>query len=357
MIRLDRVTKRFGGGPPAVDDLSIDVPEGEVLALVGSSGSGKTTTLRMINRLIEPTSGTITVAGRDVRTVPDHELRRGIGYVIQQAGLFPHRTVVDNVMTVPRLLGWDKGRARARAAELLELVGLDPSFARRYPAQLSGGQQQRVGVARALAADPPVLLMDEPFGAVDPIVREQLQNEFLRLQRELHKTVVFVTHDVGEAVKLGTRVAVMETGGRVAQCDTPAELLAHPASPFVASFLGADRRVTLLGLMPASAVPVRSLDALSAWEVAIDAAGRPLGWRPRRTAAHAPPAIDSTAIINGVAAASVGPAGTARAVLEAALASPSGAAIRVDASGAAVGVSLLEDLHGLGGHDGDGGHR
>lgn len=241
MIELDHVTKIFGrdgGGTVAVDDLSLSVDKGEVIALVGSSGSGKTTTLRMINRLIEPTSGRITIDGRDVTSMPAHELRRGIGYVIQQSGLFPHRTVLANVATVPRLLGWDKARANARANELLELVGLDPSFASRFPAQLSGGQQQRVGVARALAADPPVLLMDEPFGAVDPIVRAQLQKEFAKLQRDLGKTVVFVTHDVDEAILLGDRIAVLATGGRLAQLATPAELLANPASEFVADFLG-----------------------------------------------------------------------------------------------------------------------
>ncbi len=241
MIEIDHVSKLFGGNgdrTTAVDDLSLSVAAGEVVALVGSSGSGKTTTLRMINRLIEPTAGTITVDGRDVSTMPAHELRRGIGYVIQQSGLFPHRTVLANVATVPRLIGWDKARSKRRAHELLDLVGLDQSFADRYPAQLSGGQQQRVGVARALAADPPVLLMDEPFGAVDPIVRAQLQREFAKLQRELGKTVVFVTHDVDEAIVLGDRIAVLETGGRLAQLDTPVDLLAKQASAFVADFLG-----------------------------------------------------------------------------------------------------------------------
>jgi osmoprotectant transport system ATP-binding protein len=241
MIEIDHVSKQFGTNgdrTTAVDDLTLHVEAGEVVALVGSSGSGKTTTLRMINRLIEPTTGTITVDGRDVSSLPAHELRRGIGYVIQQSGLFPHRTVLANVATVPRLLGWDKGRANSRATELLELVGLDDTFADRYPAQLSGGQQQRVGVARALAADPPVLLMDEPFGAVDPIVRAQLQREFAKLQRDLGKTVVFVTHDVDEAIVLGDRIAVLENGGRLAQLDTPAQLLANPASAFVADFLG-----------------------------------------------------------------------------------------------------------------------
>ena len=241
MIELDHVSKVFGADGDrtvAVDDLSLTVGDGEVVALVGSSGSGKTTTLRMINRLIEPTTGTITIDGRDVSKLPTHELRRGIGYVIQQSGLFPHRTVLANVATVPRLLGWDRRRAAQRARELLDLVGLDAGLADRYPAQLSGGQQQRVGVARALAADPPVLLMDEPFGAVDPIVRAQLQREFARLQRELGKTVVFVTHDVDEAIVLGDRIAILETGGRLAQLATPAELLATPASDFVSDFLG-----------------------------------------------------------------------------------------------------------------------
>jgi osmoprotectant transport system ATP-binding protein len=237
MIQLEHVTKRFGD-VLAVENLSLTVDEGEVVVLLGSSGCGKTTTLRMINRLVEPTSGTIRIAGRDVMTMAPHQLRRGVGYVIQQAGLFPHRTVLDNVTTVPRLLGWDKRRRNARAAELLDLLGLDGSLAQKYPAQLSGGQQQRVGVARALAADPPVLLMDEPFGAVDPIVRAQLQREFGRLQKEMGKTVVFVTHDVDEAIILGSRIAVMETPGHIAQLAPPEELLTAPATPFINDFIG-----------------------------------------------------------------------------------------------------------------------
>jgi osmoprotectant transport system ATP-binding protein len=237
MIELEHVTKRFGR-LVAVDDLSLTVEEGEVVVLLGTSGCGKTTTLRMINRLVEPTSGTIRIAGRDVMTMPAHQLRRGVGYVIQQAGLFPHRTVLDNVTTVPRLLGWDKRRRNARAAELLDLVGLDGSMAKKYPAQLSCGQQQRVGVARALAADPPVLLMDEPFGAVDPIVRGQLQREFRRLQKEMGKTVVFVTHDVDEAIILASRIAVMQTPGHIIQLAPPEELLAAPATPFIRDFIG-----------------------------------------------------------------------------------------------------------------------
>jgi osmoprotectant transport system ATP-binding protein len=240
-IVLDRVGKRFGDGPTAnvaVDDLSLAIAPGEVVVLLGSSGCGKTTTLRMINRLIEPTSGSIRIDGEDVLSLPAHELRRRIGYVIQQSGLFPHRTVLDNVTTVPRLLGWDKRRRNGRGMELLELVGLDPASAKKYPGQLSGGQQQRVGVARALAADPNILLMDEPFGAVDPIVRAQLQREFLRLQREVNKTVVFVTHDVDEAILVGSRIAVMKSPGHIIQIDSPAGLLADPANDFVRDFVG-----------------------------------------------------------------------------------------------------------------------
>jgi osmoprotectant transport system ATP-binding protein len=217
VIEFRAVTKRFEDGTIAVDELDLAVEAGTITVFVGPSGCGKTTSLRMVNRMIDPTSGTILVDGKDVLTVDPPTLRRGIGYVIQQAGLFPHRTVLDNVATVPLLSGWDRRKARTRAAELLEIVGLDPAFGKRYPAQLSGGQQQRVGVARALAADPPVLLMDEPFSAVDPVVREDLQNELLRLQAELDKTIVFVTHDIDEALKLGERVAVFQTGGHLAQ--------------------------------------------------------------------------------------------------------------------------------------------
>ena len=213
MITFDGVTKRYADGTVAVDDLSLEVPTGEITVFVGPSGCGKTTSLRMINRMIDATAGQILLDGVDVETIDPPTLRRGIGYVIQQAGLFPHRKIVDNVATVPYLLGWDKKKARARAMELLERVGLDLKMADRYPFQLSGGQQQRVGVARALAADPPVLLMDEPFSAVDPIVRASLQEELLRLQAELDKTIVFVTHDIDEAVKLGDRVAVLRVGG------------------------------------------------------------------------------------------------------------------------------------------------
>jgi osmoprotectant transport system ATP-binding protein len=249
MVRLERATKVFGASRPAVSELSLDVGAGEVVCLVGPSGCGKTTTLRMINRLVEPTSGRVLVGGRDVRTVEPHELRRGIGYVIQQVGLFAHRTVWDNVTTVPRLLGWERRRVDARVEELMKLVGLDPELGPRYPAELSGGQQQRVGVARALAADPPILLMDEPFGAVDPIVRSRLQDELLSLQERLQKTIVFVTHDIDEAIKLGDRIVVMNVGGIVEQIASPVELLAHPANDFVADFVGSQRQLRRLGLI------------------------------------------------------------------------------------------------------------
>ena len=255
MIELRRVRKSYDG-TPAVQDLSLDVAAGEVMVLVGPSGCGKTTTMKMVNRLVEPEAGEVRVDGRDVRERDPAELRRSIGYVIQDTGLFPHLTVEANVATVPRLLGWPRDRIRSRVEELLELVGLPPAdFRRRFPAALSGGQRQRVGVARALAADPPVLLMDEPFGAVDPIARARLQVEFLRLQGALRKTVVFVTHDVDEAILVGSRVAVLNIGGRLEQVDRPADLLARPANGFVEAFLGADRHLRRLGLIPLADVP------------------------------------------------------------------------------------------------------
>jgi osmoprotectant transport system ATP-binding protein len=250
MIRFENVTKRYADGTTAVHDLSLEVEEGELVTFVGPSGCGKTTTMKMVNRLIEPSSGRVLLGGEDVSTVDPVELRRRIGYVIQQVGLFPHKTVLDNTATVPFLLGWSKAERRARAAELLDLVGLDPSrYGDRYPDQLSGGQRQRVGVARALAADPPVLLMDEPFGAVDPVVREHLQNEFLKLQSTLHKTVLFVTHDIEEAVRLGDRIAVYGEG-RIEQFDPPSKVLGAPATPYVADFVGADRGLKRLSVTP-----------------------------------------------------------------------------------------------------------
>ncbi|MFJ5196163.1 ABC transporter ATP-binding protein [Streptomyces sp. NPDC088394] len=250
MIRFEHVTKRYADGTTAVDDLSFDVAEGELVTLVGPSGCGKTTTMKMVNRLIEPTEGRIFLDGDDISAIDPVRLRRRIGYVIQQVGLFPHRTVLDNTATVPHLLGWKRGKGRERAAELLDLVGLDPSvYGDRYPEQLSGGQRQRVGVARALAADPPVLLMDEPFGAVDPVVRERLQNEFLKLQEQVRKTVLFVTHDIEEAVRLGDRIAVYGQGS-IEQFDSPATVLGAPATPYVADFVGADRGLKRLSVTP-----------------------------------------------------------------------------------------------------------
>ncbi|CAM3737805.1 ATP-binding cassette domain-containing protein [Kibdelosporangium persicum] len=248
-IQLTEVTKRYGRRPPAVDNFSITIPAGQIVVFVGPSGCGKTTTMRMINRLIEPTSGLITIGGEDTSKLDPDQLRRKIGYAIQQAGLFPHMTVAQNVGVVPGLLGWDRGKVADRVEEMLDLVGLDPAeFRDRFPRQLSGGQQQRVGVARALAADPPVLLMDEPFGAVDPITRGNLQDELMRLQAELHKTIVFVTHDFDEAVKLGDRIAVLGDQSRILQYDTPEAVLANPADDTVAGFVGAGASLKQLTL-------------------------------------------------------------------------------------------------------------
>jgi osmoprotectant transport system ATP-binding protein len=244
------VTKRYPGQTePAIRDLSLEVEAGEICVLVGPSGSGKTTAMRMVNRTVEITEGDILIGDTSVRERDPAELRREMGYVIQQIGLFPHRTVAENIETVPRLLGWDRARARKRADELLDLIGLGSGLRDRFPSQLSGGQQQRVGVARALAADPPVMLMDEPFGAIDPINRERLQNEFLRLQGEIRKTVLFVTHDIDEAIKMGDRIAILQDGGNLAQYATPAELLMSPANDFVEDFVGADRALKRLALM------------------------------------------------------------------------------------------------------------
>jgi osmoprotectant transport system ATP-binding protein len=256
VITFEGVTKRYDDGTVAVDDLNLEIADGAVTVLVGPSGCGKTTSLRMINRMIDPSAGRILLDGKDVQSIDPPALRRGIGYVIQQAGLFPHRKIIDNVATVPYLLGWDKARARGRAMELLERVGLDPKLAGRYPYQLSGGQQQRVGVARALAADPPVLLMDEPFSAVDPIVRASLQEELIRLQSELRKTIVFVTHDIDEAIKLGNTVCVLRVGGHLAQVGSPAALLSDPADDFVREFLGRDRGIRRLSFVPAKELPL-----------------------------------------------------------------------------------------------------
>ncbi|OON82984.1 glycine/betaine ABC transporter [Streptomyces tsukubensis] len=250
---FDHVVKTYPkSSTPAVDDLSLTVPAGEICVLLGPSGSGKTTALMMVNRLTEPTEGDIRIGGRSIRDLDPIELRRSIGYVIQQSGLFPHLSIADNIATVPKVLGWDKKRVKERVAELLDVVGLAPAeYAKRYPSQLSGGQRQRVGIARALAADPPVMLMDEPFGALDPITRERVQDEFLALHERIRKTVIFVSHDIDEAVKMGDRIAIFREGGRLAQYDPPATLLKAPADDFVARFLGADRglkRLTLIRL-------------------------------------------------------------------------------------------------------------
>ena len=255
MIRLVGLTKTFADAPrPAIDNLGLSVAAGEVCVLIGPSGCGKTTTMRMINRLIEPDAGTIEVGGHDVTHTDPVELRRGIGYVIQQVGLFPHMTIAGNVATVPRLLGWGEARVASRVDELLALVGMEPAtFRDRYPRELSGGQRQRVGVARALAADPPVLLMDEPFGAIDPINRARLQDEFLKIQRQLKKTVVFVTHDIDEAIKVGDRIALLRDG-RLVQHATPADMLAHPAGAFAEDFVGSDRALKRLSLVTCGAL-------------------------------------------------------------------------------------------------------
>ena len=304
-VEFRHVTKRYDtrakGTPGAVNDLSLTVPAGRICVLVGPSGCGKTTSLKMVNRLIEPTSGQILIDGVDAATRDLTDLRRGIGYVIQQVGLFPHQTIGDNVGTVPRLLGWPRKRIRERSDELLGLVGLDPGrYRSRYPSQLSGGERQRVGVARALAADPPIMLMDEPFGAVDPIVRERLQNEFLRLQEELAKTILFVTHDIDEAIKMGDLVAVMQVGGVLAQFGPPAEILASPASEFVAQFVGVDRGLKRLSLArvgdlphqpaitgrdgdPAGPARKRILEQpVFPYLLLVDDGGRPVGWLDAR---------------------------------------------------------------------------
>ncbi len=357
MIRFDHVTKRYPDGTVAVDDLTLEAPTGRITVFVGPSGCGKTTSLRMVNRMIEPTSGSIHIDDRDVTSVPAHELRRTIGYVIQHAGLFPHRTVVDNVATVPYLLGTGKRQARARAVELIERVGLPPHFATRYPAQLSGGQQQRVGVARALAADPPVMLMDEPFSAVDPVVREQLQDQFLQLQEELGKTIVFVTHDIDEAIKLGDQIAVMGVGGRLAQLAPPAELLARPVDAFVAGFVGRDRGYRALGFtrgaeLPAHQEPTLRLGdtvpagGLAEWTLVVDEAGEPQGWLRGGPGGSLPGMpVDDAALYRGGTLATQG--GSLRAALDACLSSPSGRGVVVTDDGQLLGTVDLDAVTAL----------
>jgi osmoprotectant transport system ATP-binding protein len=347
VIEFEHVTKRYDDGTVAVDDLSLVAANGEITVLVGPSGCGKTTSLRMINRTISVTEGRIRVDGQDIAATDPVNLRRHIGYVIQQGGLFPHRTVIDNIATVPHLLGWDKRRSHDVAYELMERVGLTPALAKRYPAQLSGGQQQRVGVARALAADPPMLLMDEPFSAVDPVVRENLQEEFLRLQHDLGKTIVFVTHDIDEAIKLGDKVAVMQVGGTLAQFDAPADLLARPASHFVAGFIGRDRGYRGLSFVVAEGLPVHERSTVivgasddevrratgnSGHVLVLDADRHPIGWLPVNGRADA-----STERLLALGTTFT-PEQSLRAALDGALASPTGEAVCVDDDGRFVGV-------------------
>jgi osmoprotectant transport system ATP-binding protein len=354
LIVFDKVSKVFAGGTTAVDQLSLVVPNGKLTVFVGSSGSGKTTALRMINRMIEPTSGTITVNGADVSTVNPVKLRLGMGYVIQNAGLMPHQRVIDNVATVPVLMGKSRRAARNAAYEVLERVGLDPQLATRYPAQLSGGEQQRIGVARALAADPPILLMDEPFSAVDPVVRHELQNEILRLQSELHKTTVFVTHDIDEALKLADQVAVFGRGGSLQQYDEPARLLSRPANDFVAKFIGLGRGYRWLQLIHADGLPLHDIEQISAnglsdaqlpdgWVLVVDDEAAPLGWidaeglRRRRGGASL---SDSMTAVGSL----LRPDGNLSQALDAALSSPSSVGVAVDGQGKVIGGVLAADV-------------
>jgi len=359
MIRFDNVSKVFAGGTTAVDRLSLEVPRAKLTVFVGSSGSGKTTALRMINRMVEPTSGAITVDGADVAGVNPVKLRLGMGYVIQNAGLMPHRRVIDNVATVPVLKGQSRRSARQAAYEALERVGLDPKLANRYPTQLSGGEQQRVGVARALAADPPILLMDEPFSAVDPVVRHELQNEILRLQSELHKTIVFVTHDIDEALRLADQVAVFGRGGVLQQYDEPARLLSRPANDFVAKFIGLGRGYRWLQLMDAAGLPLHDIQQISAngladtdadatpltdgWALVVDDHSAPLGWidadglRRHRGGASLSDSI-------GVRGSLFRPDGNLSQALDAALSSPTAVGVAVDGQGKVIGGVLAADV-------------
>ena len=341
----------------AVDGLDLEVPAGKTMVLVGPSGCGKTTSLRMINRLVEPTEGTIRLDGTDVRERNPAHLRRGIGYVIQQTGLFPHRTVEDNIATVPVLNGWPRKKARARAGELIALVGLDPALAKRYPHQLSGGQQQRVGVARALAADPPVLLMDEPFSAVDPVVRASLQDQLLSLQAELRKTIVLVTHDIEEAIKVGDLVALFRPHGKIAQLAPPEELLAAPADDYVADFVGFDRGIRRLSfvstaglsldtgaVLPAQATVAQALAAGRPW-ICVTEEERPRGWVDTATLA----ALPGDTLLGQVRAEPIGHpftlgGDTLRAALDAAVLSPAGQAVAVNDDGRVLGVATFDQL-------------
>jgi osmoprotectant transport system ATP-binding protein len=359
LITFERVTKRYPDGTVAVHALDLVVPAGQTMVLVGPSGCGKTTSLRMINRLIEPTEGRILLDGQDVRKQDPARLRREIGYVIQQAGLFPHRTVQDNIATVPVLVGTRRAAARARAREMLALVGLDQELATRYPHQLSGGQQQRVGVARALAADPPVLLMDEPFSAVDPVVRTSLQEELIALQAQLHKTIVLVTHDIEEAIKVGDRIALFHPHGTIAQVGPPERLLAAPADSYVADFVGFDRGIRRLSFVAAGGLPLDGRQVLDAaitvqqarareqgqhW-LLVTEGGRPAGWVPVGGLA----ALPADTPLSQVPAEGFGHAFTVgtdslRVALDAAVLSPAGLAIGVDGDGRVLGLASFEDL-------------
>jgi osmoprotectant transport system ATP-binding protein len=361
MIRFDNVSKRYPDGTVAVDELSLEAPTGQITVFVGPSGCGKTTSLRMINRMIDPTSGSIWIDDTNAADLPAHELRRKIGYVIQHAGLFPHRTIIDNIATVPYLLGQDKTKARARAGELLERVGLPGHFAKRYPAQLSGGQQQRVGVARALAADPPVMLMDEPFSAVDPVVREQLQEQFLQLQGDLGKTIAFVTHDIDEAIKLGDQIAVMQVGGKLAQLASPVELLSRPANAFVAEFVGRDRGYRALGFTEGSDLPSHDeptvrlganlpvgadrSDGNDPWMLVIDDEDRPHGWLNLDQQPGGTVHVEEENLYRGGTLAVQG--GSLRAALDACLSSPSGRGVVVDSDGRLAGVAHMHEIVAL----------
>lgn len=357
-IELDHVSKVYPGAEqPAVDDVSLDIPAGEIVVFVGPSGCGKTTTMRMINRLSEPTSGRILIGDDDALSIKPTELRRSIGYAIQQAGLFPHMTIRQNVALVPGLLKWDRQRITDRVDELLDLVGLEPGqYADRYPRQLSGGQQQRVGVARALAADPPVLLMDEPFGAVDPITRSTLQDELLRLQDELHKTIVFVTHDFGEAVKLGDRIAVLGQQSAVLQYDTPQNILASPADDTVAGFVGSGASLRQLGLLRVKDVPLESrpsvrhddtVDQARAtiagsecdWAVVLDDRERPVSWVRADRLRHAAALVDAAEHLDVVSTQA-----TLEDALEAILAEQHASAVVTGTGGRYEGVVTLETL-------------
>jgi osmoprotectant transport system ATP-binding protein len=364
VIEFQAVTKQYPDGTVAVHELDVTIDAGRITVFVGPSGCGKTTSLRMINRMIEATSGTIRIDGTDITSSDPPVLRRGIGYVIQQAGLFPHRTVLDNVATVPVLTGVSRRAARQRAGELLDLVGLPSEVAKRYPAQLSGGQQQRVGVARALAADPPILLMDEPFSAVDPIVREGLQEELLRLQADLAKTIVFVTHDIDEAIKIGDKIAVFRTGGVLAQYDEPSALLGRPADDFVSDFVGRDRGYRALGFLTALGLHIGELATVKiggtvdearralvdGWAVGIDTDRKPLGWvsAGRLNTVDASATLTPDLLVSGGSLYQVDSEGaratSLRSALDAALSSPSALGIAVDASGAVVGSLTAEDV-------------